>query len=55
VRIVGYCSVQHFDECAEFVAKGDTYAEDDPDRRFESHTDNLVAEPADLWISFADD
>lgn len=38
----------------EVVADGETYASGDPDRYFPSRADNLVAEPEDLWLSFAD-
>ncbi|TYL37439.1 hypothetical protein CV102_17695 [Natronococcus pandeyae] len=48
VRLIGYITPEMVPEVAEEVEEGETYQEDDPDRRFSSRDDNYVVEPDSL-------
>lgn len=53
-RLIGYITVEAFDDVAELVSEDEEYTPTADSRPFVSHADNLVAEPRDLWLSYTD-
>jgi hypothetical protein len=54
VRLIGFITVEAFDEACTAVGEGEDYTPTGDERPFTSRADNLVAEPADLWLSYRD-
>ena len=54
-RLIGYISVQAFDDACVPVGEGKTYRTGEDGYDFTSKADNLVVEPEDLWLAYRDD